>query len=225
MEPIQTFLDIFLHLDAHLNQLASTLGAGLYLILFLIVFCETGLVVTPILPGDSLLFAVGALAATDGSPLSVPLLLGLLVIAAVGGDAVNYLIGYRVGPRVFASEQSRLLNKKHLLEAQRFYENYGSLTIVLARFMPIIRTFAPFVAGIGRMEYRRFSLYNVAGGAAWVLLFVLGGYFFGNFPLVKQNFSIVTIAIVVISVLPIAAKYLLSRRRIPVSEQVPVEVQ
>src|SRR5262249_22994789 len=154
------------------------------LLLFVIVFCETGLVVTPFLPGDSLLFAVGALAAMDGSPLHIYVILVLLSLAAIAGDAVNYAIGYRVGPKVFTSETSRLLNKQHLLRAQAFYEKYGGKTIILARFMPVIRTFAPFVAGIGKMRYARFALFNVFGGVLWVSAFLLGGYYFGNFPMV-----------------------------------------
>src|SRR5262249_26144850 len=165
-----SLLDVVLHLDAHLNEWVGVLGPWLYLVLFAIIFCETGLVVTPFLPGDSLLFAVGATAALPGSPLSLPLLIVLLIVAAVLGDAVDYYLGYRIGPRVFSSEKSWLFNKKHLLRTQQFYEKYGGKTIVLARFIPIIRTFAPFVAGVGKMEYRRFFVYNVAGGAAWVLI-------------------------------------------------------
>ena len=159
-------IDWFLHLDTYLNDYAVYLGPWLYLILFLIIFCETGLVVTPILPGDSLLFAVGALAATDGSLLRLDLLIVLLISAAVLGDAVNYFIGFWVGPRVFTSERSWLFNKKHLIRTQLFYEKYGGKTIILARFIPIIRTFAPFVAGIGRMEYRRFFRFNAKAGRA-----------------------------------------------------------
>ena len=205
------FIDLFLHLDRHLNDYAGHLGPWLYLILFLIVFCETGLVVTPILPGDSLLFAMGALAATDGSPLRLELLIVLLISAAVLGDAVNYFIGFWVGPRVFTSERSWLFNKKHLIRTQLFYEKYGGKTIILARFIPIIRTFAPFVAGIGRMEYRRFFRFNVVGGAAWVLIFLLSGYWLGE--AVKGYFSIIIVAIVILSVLPAVIEYVLTRRR------------
>ncbi len=224
MDLIRQLIDLFLHLDAHLNEWADTLGPWLYLILFLIIFCETGLVVTPILPGDSLLFAVGALAATSGSPLSLPALMALLIVAAVAGDAVNYALGYHVGPRVFRSESSWLLNKNHLLRTQQFYERHGGKTIILARFIPIIRTFAPFVAGIGRMRYGRFALFNVAGGAAWVLLFLLGGYFFREVPWVKGNFSIAIVAILVISVMPMAIEYLKARWRARAEQSVPVEV-
>jgi membrane-associated protein len=204
-------IDLFLHLDRHLNEWAADLGPWLYLLLFAIVFCETGLVVTPFLPGDSLLFAVGALAAAEGSALDVKLLAFLLIAAAIAGDAVNYAIGFRLGPKVFAREDSRLLNKKHLLRTQRFYEKHGGKTIILARFVPIVRTFAPFVAGIGRMRYPRFAAFNVIGGVAWVLIFLLGGYYFGNLEPVKENFHYVIVAIVLISLLPIVIEYLRAR--------------
>jgi membrane-associated protein len=212
MEWIKEAIDHFLHLDAHLNDLASALGPWLYALLFLIVFCETGLVVTPFLPGDSLLFAIGALAAIDGSPLSLWTIIILLCIAAILGDAVNYAIGYRVGPKVFTSETSRLLNREHLVRTQRFYEKYGGKTIILARFMPIVRTFAPFVAGIGKMRYARFAAYNVVGGIVWVLSFTLAGYFFGNVPVVKRNFHVVILAIIILSVTPPIIEYLRARR-------------
>jgi membrane-associated protein len=209
---LKHFIDIFVHLDTHLNDWAAQLGAGLYGLLFLIVFCETGLVVLPFLPGDSLLFAVGALCAIDGSPISLPLIIGLLFAAAVIGDAVNYTIGRRIGPAVFKSEGSMFLNKKHLLRTQAFYEKHGGKTIILARFMPFIRTFAPFVAGIGQMRYPRFFSFNVVGGAAWVASFSLLGYFFGNMPTVKKNFTLVILAIIVISVLPGVIEFLRARR-------------
>jgi membrane-associated protein len=205
-------IDIFLHLDRHLNDWAAGMGGWLYGLLFAVIFAETGLVVTPFLPGDSLLFAVGALAATDGSPLSLGLVCVLLCIAAIAGDAVNYAAGFKIGPRVFHSETSRLLNRRHLFRAQAFYEKYGGKTIVIARFVPIIRTFAPFVAGIGQMTYPRFALFNVAGGVAWVLLFTIGGYSFGNQEFVKRNFQYVILAIIVISLLPIVIEYLRARR-------------
>jgi membrane-associated protein len=205
-------IDLFFHLDVHLNEWAAMLGPWLYFVLFAILFCETGLVITPVLPGDSLLFAVGALAAIDGTPLNLGLLLVLLCAAAVVGDGVNYAVGYQVGPRVFTREDSWLLNKQHLLRTQAFYEKYGGKTIILARFMPVIRTFAPFVAGIGKMRYPRFALFNVVGGVSWVLAFVLGGYFFGNFPMVKQNFHFVILAIIIISVMPPVIEYLRARR-------------
>jgi membrane-associated protein len=211
MEFLSEILDVLLHLDAHLNRWAEDLGPWTYVLLFAIVFCETGLVITPFLPGDSLLFAVGALAATEGSPIQVVPVSLLLIAAAVLGDALNYALGKLVGPRVFTSERSRLLNRQHLVRTQRFYERHGGKTIILARFVPIVRTFAPFVAGIGRMPYRRFVLYNVIGGVAWVLLFVGTGNFFGNLPVVERNFHYVILAIIVVSVLPAVFEYLRAR--------------
>jgi membrane-associated protein len=229
MEFVQQLVDIFLHLDVFLNDWATWMGPWLYVVLFAVIFCETGLVVTPFLPGDSLLFAVGALAANPDSSLSLPLLLGLMCVAAVLGDAVNYSIGYWLGPKVFRYDNSWFFNKKHLLRTQHFYEKYGSKTIVLARFIPIIRTFAPFVAGIGQMQYRRFAIYNVAGGVVWVLGFTLGGYYFGVTEIVKRNFHIVIVAIIIISIMPPVIEYLLSRRKQKaepaaaiVSEEVPI---
>jgi membrane-associated protein len=225
MDLIHQAIDFFRHVDVYLNLWIGLLGPWFYAVLFLIVFCETGLVVTPLLPGDSLLFAVGALAARDGSPLNVPLVLGLLIAAAVLGDAVNYYIGYRVGPRVFCSEQSRLFNKKHLLRAQEFYEKYGGKTIILARFMPIIRTFAPFVAGIGKMAYRRFALYNVTGGIAWVVICVISGFLLSEVPFVQKHFELILVAIVIISVLPALVEFLLTRRRSQAAQALPVEAE
>jgi membrane-associated protein len=187
------------------------MGPWFYLLLFAVIFCETGLVVTPFLPGDSLLFGVGALAAASG--WNIPALLAMLTAAAVLGDAVNYAIGYRIGPKVFRSEKSRLFNKQHLLRAQAFYEKYGNKTIILARFVPIVRTFAPFVAGIGKMQYRRFFLYNVVGGAAWVMICTLSGCFFGQIPWVQEHFESVAVMIVVLSVLPMAVELYLEKRR------------
>lgn len=204
---LSQIVDVFLHLDQHLNAWAGQLGPWTYVLLFAILFAETGLVVTPFLPGDSLLFAVGALAATAGSPLHIVSVTALLVVAAILGDAVNYAIGRRLGPRVFRAESSWLLNKKHLLRTQHFYEKHGGKTIFLARFVPIVRTFAPFVAGIGQMQYRRFGLYNVAGGVTWVVLFTGAGYFFGGLPWVKDRFHIVILAIIGISVLPIVWEF------------------
>jgi membrane-associated protein len=220
LDLIHQAIDIFLHLDTHLNDLAGSLGGWLNAVLFLIIFCETGLVVTPFLPGDSLLFAIGALAAIDGSPIHIPVIVTLLSIAAVAGDAVNYAIGYRVGPKVFTSETSRLLNKKHLLRTEAFYEKYGGKTIILARFMPVIRTFAPFVAGIGQMRYMRFALFNVTGGVAWVAAFTLAGYFFGNVPVVKRNFHFVIVAIIVISIMPPVFEFLRARREAAAAKNV-----
>jgi membrane-associated protein len=218
MEWIQSAIEIFLHLDKHLNEWAGMLGPALYVLLFVIVFCETGLVVTPFLPGDSLLFAVGALAAVEGAVIDPILVTLVLAVAAILGDAVNYGIGYRLGPKVFASEESWLFNKQHLLRTQAFYEKYGGKTIVLARFMPIIRTFAPFVAGIGKMRYPRFALFNVTGGIAWVVSFTFAGYFFGNIPAVKTNFHFVILAIIIISVMPPIVEYLRTRSAAPVPE-------
>jgi membrane-associated protein len=205
-------LDVFLHLDTHLNEMAIYFGPWLYLILFLIIFAETGLVVTPFLPGDSLLFAVGALAAIDGSPLNVHLIGALLYVAAVGGDATNYAIGCRIGPRVFTAESSRLLNRQYLLKAQAFYEKHGGKTIIIARFIPIVRTFAPFVAGIGRMRYPRFATFNLVGAALWIPPFLYAGYWLGNVPAVKRNFHIIIVVIVLISVMPAVLEYLKARR-------------
>lgn len=209
---VLSFVDLFLHLDQHLNELVTQVGPWLYLIVFLIVFAETGLVVTPFLPGDSLLFALGALAALEGSPLNVNALALLLFIAAVLGDATNYAIGYRVGPKIFNKESSRLLNRDHLLKAQRFYEKHGGKTIIIARFIPIIRTFAPFVAGIGKMAYSRFATYNFVGAFLWVVPFLFGGYFLGNLPAVKKNFHIIIVAIVVISVMPAVIEFIKARK-------------
>ena len=206
------FLDIFLHLDVHLASLTASLGPWMYVVLFLIIFCETGLVVTPFLPGDSLLFAVGALCALDSSGLSLGVMMVLLIVAAILGDAVNYAIGMRFGPAVFKSESSRLLNRKHLLHTQRFYERHGGKTIILARFIPIVRTFAPFVAGIGKMSYARFAMFNVTGALAWVIGFLGLGYAFGNMPVVKKQFHYVILGIIVVSVLPAVIEFLRARR-------------
>jgi membrane-associated protein len=200
MEMITTFIDMFVHLDKHLDLIIREYGMWTHAILFLIIFCETGLVVTPLLPGDSLLFAVGTFAA-QGS-LDVKLLTISLSIAAIAGDTVNYWIGYFVGPKVFSKEKSRFFKREYLDRTHRFYERYGGKTIIIARFVPIIRTFAPFVAGIGRMTYLRFIIYNIVGGVAWIGTFLFGGYFFGALPFVRQNFSLVILAIIVISILP-----------------------
>ena len=212
MEWIKKLIDIALHLDRYLNTWAGDLGLWTYVLLFVVIFAETGLVVTPFLPGDSLLFAVGALAASEGSPINVWLVGILLTIAAVLGDAVNYSIGKYVGPKVFSRETSRLLNKEHLMRAHKFYEKHGGKTIILARFIPIIRTFAPFVAGIGEMSYPRFALYNITGGVAWVWSFLLIGYWFGNQPFVKKNFTYVILGIIIISVIPVVIEFIKARR-------------
>ncbi len=212
MDFLRQAIDTLRHFGPdQINSLAQSFGSWLYLILFAIIFAETGLVLLPFLPGDSLLFAVGAVAAHPDSPINLSLTAILLIVAAVLGDAVNYAIGYYVGPAVFSSEKSRLLNKRHLTEAHDFYERHGSKTIILARFIPIVRTFAPFVAGVGRMNYFRFAVYNLVGGVAWVLLCLLSGWFFGNLPFVKKNFELVIIAIVVVSVLPAVIEFLKNR--------------
>jgi membrane-associated protein len=200
MDLVHMFFDYFMHLDRHLSVVIQTYGMWTYLILFLIVFCETGLVVTPILPGDSLLFAAGAFAAT-GALRAQPLFV-LLSMAAVAGDTVNYWAGKMVGPKIFQQQKIRFMKKEYLDRTHEFYERHGGKTIIIARFVPIIRTFAPFVAGIGRMTYLRFLSYNVVGGVAWIALFIFGGYFFGNIPIVKRNFTLVIIAIIFVSILP-----------------------
>jgi membrane-associated protein len=200
MDFIAIGIDIFLHLDRHLLELAMTYGVWIYAILFLIVFLETGVVVTPFLPGDSLLFAVGALAAAG--VLDIVQVLTLLTAAAIIGDNTNYAIGRIVGPKVF-TQGSRFFKHEHLLRTQRFYEKHGGKAVVLARFVPIVRTFAPFVAGIGRMRYARFIAFDVGGGILWVWGFGLLGYFFGNQPVIKENFSLAIIAVIVLSLLPV----------------------
>ena len=211
MESLKEFVDILLHLDAHLNEWIGMVGHGFYLLMFLVIFCETGLVVMPFLPGDSLLFALGAMTAVENAVLSLPLLCVLLAAAGILGDAVNYAAGRTIGPRVFKSETSRLLNKLHLLRAQAFFTRHGGKAIILARFAPIVRTFVPFVAGIGRMNYPRFALFNVTGGIAWVTGFLVAGHTFGNIPTVKRNFHIVIIGIVVVSCIPIVVEFLRAR--------------
>ncbi len=201
MDFLITAFDYFLHVDRHLGAFAEDYGVWIYALLFLIVFLETGVVVTPFLPGDSLLFAVGALAAAGVIDLLI--ILPLLTAAAIIGDNTNYFIGRAVGPRVF-TEHSKWLKREHLLRTQRFYEVHGGKTVVLARFVPIVRTFAPFVAGVGRMHYPRFLAFDVGGGILWVWSFGLLGYFTGNIPFVKENFGLVTIGVIVVSVLPLA---------------------
>ena len=208
---ISWFIDLVLHLDKHLVDLLTDYHAWIYAILFAVIFCETGLVVTPFLPGDSLLFAVGALAAIDTSgTLNAPLLFVLLAAAAVLGNTLNYSIGRAIGPPAF-SGRYRLLKVEYLHRTEDFFKRYGGMAVALSRFMPIIRTFAPFVAGVGRMPYGRFLGYNLLGGTLWVALFLWGGYLFGNIPLVKQNFGIVTILIIVVSLLPLVVTYFRSR--------------
>ena len=206
-------IDLVLHLDKHLSTLSTSLGSWLYVILFAVVFCETGLIVTPFLPGDSLLFAVGALVALPEAGLSLPLIFVLLTVAAILGDAVNYRVGRMIGPKIFRSEKSLLLNKNYLLKAQRFYEKHGGKAIFLARFVPIVRTFAPFVAGAGKMNYFRFWMFNVSGAIIWVGMFLVGGYLFGNLAIVKRYFSLVMLGIIVVSVLPIAFEWWRDRKQ------------
>jgi membrane-associated protein len=210
MELLTYFIDIFMHLDKHLSLVIQNYGLLTYAILFLIIYCETGLVVTPFLPGDSLLFAAGAFAALGA--LNVVWLFCLLVAAAMAGNTTNYWIGYFVGPKIFHREDVRFLNRKHLERTHQFYEKYGGKTIIIARFMPIIRTFAPFVAGIGRMTYARFLSYDIVGGTSWIGVCVFSGYFFGNLKVVKQNFTFVILAIIFISILPGLFGYIRHRR-------------
>ncbi|MGH8710877.1 MAG: DedA family protein [Burkholderiales bacterium] len=212
MEVISSLFDLLTHLDQHLLSLLQNYGGWIYLILFLIIFCETGLVVTPFLPGDSLLFVTGTLAATGA--LHVQGVAVLLMAASFSGDNTNYWIGRYLGPKVFRKEQSRFFNRYYLEKTQRFYEKHGGKTIIFARFIPIIRTFAPFVAGIGRMRYLRFVLYSLGGSVFWISFFVFGGFYFGNVPLVKQNLTAFIFLIIFVSILPGVIEFLRSRRRL-----------
>jgi membrane-associated protein len=211
VEIISGFFDLLVHLDQHLLSLLQNYGGWVYLILFLIIFCETGLVVAPFLPGDSLLFVTGTLAATGA--LNVQGVAVLLMAASFSGDNTNYWIGRYLGPKVLRKEQSRFFNRSYLEKTQRFYEKHGGKTILVARFIPIIRTFAPFVAGIGRMRYLRFVLYSLGGSVFWISFFVFGGFYFGNVPLVKQNLTAFIFLIIFISILPGVVGYLRSRAR------------
>jgi membrane-associated protein len=218
LEWIQYLIDLFLHLDEHLSAIIQTYGTWTYAILFAVIFMETGLVVTPFLPGDSLLFAAGTFASPalagpgQEPPLNIWLLWALLCFAAVLGDTVNYWIGHFIGPRAFSGEV-RFLKKEYLDRTHEFYERYGGKTILLARFIPIIRTFAPFVAGVGEMTYSHFITYNLVGGILWVSLFTWGGYFFGNLPFVQENFSFVVVAIIILSILPAVYEIIKERTR------------
>lgn len=205
MQIIHFFVDFILHLDKHLVEIVSNYGFLTYAILFLIVFAETGLVVTPFLPGDSLLFATGAIAAIGD--LNIFFVLAILVAAAILGDTVNYWIGHFLGQKIIDSPKVPFINQKHIDKTQAFYAKHGGKTIILARFVPIVRTFAPFVAGVGKMDYSKFILYNIIGGVVWVLSFTLAGYFFGNIPAVKENFTIVVFAIIGISVVPMLFEF------------------
>jgi membrane-associated protein len=210
MDYLKIFIDLFLHLDTHLNAITSEYGMLTYLLLFVIVFCETGLVVTPFLPGDSLIFATGALAASGS--LNLFTLFIVLCLAAISGDTVNYQIGHLLRDKIANREGIRFVKKEHLDRTHVFFEKYGTKTIVIARFVPIIRTFAPFVAGVGIMPYSKFISFNVIGGISWVSAFLLGGYFFGNLPVVKDNFSFVILGIIFVSLLPGIITYIQSKR-------------
>ncbi len=205
MDLLKTVIDFVLHIDRHLSAIIQQFGAWTYAILFAVIFIETGLVVMPFLPGDSLLFAAGTFAALGA--LDVRLLIALLAVAAVVGDTVNYWIGHRIGEKAFSREDARFFKKEYLDRTHAFYEKHGGKTIIIARFMPIIRTFAPFVAGVGAMSYWKFIAYNVTGGLLWVAIFCFGGYFFGNIPVVRRNFTLVIVVIIVISVLPMVIEY------------------
>jgi membrane-associated protein len=213
MELLHQLVDLFLHLDKHLNDVIGHYGAGTYVILFLIIFAETGLVVTPILPGDSLLFAAGALAAGADCPLRVGWLLALLIVAAILGDTVNYWIGNLFGEKL-ALKYPRILKPEYLQRTHAFYEKYGGETIILCRFVPIVRTFAPFVAGVGKMAYGKFLTYNVVGGVVWVVLLIMGGVLFGQLPFVKEHFAVVELAIIFLSILPGVIEYLRQRNKV-----------
>ena len=210
MEFVQLVIDFILHIDRHLAELTAAYGPWIYGILFLIIFCETGLVVTPFLPGDSLLFVAGAIATQDA--MNIHLMVILLIIAAILGDAVNYSIGRFFGVRLFANPDSKIFRRRHLEITQTFYARHGGKTIILARFVPIVRTFAPFVAGMGHMPYRRFAAYNVVGAIAWVTLFSYAGYFFGNLPMVQSNLHYLIVAIIFVSILPGVIEILRHRR-------------
>lgn len=214
MELLKQFLHFVMHLDESLPDFISQHGIWIYGLLFLIIFCETGLVVTPFLPGDSLLFAVGAVAANDAftNSLRLEYVIPLMIVAGVLGDAVNYAIGRRLGPAVFNREGGRLLRKDYLTKAQHFYEKHGGKAIILARFVPIVRTFAPFVAGIGRMKYSSFAYYNIVGAIVWVVSLTLAGYFLGTIPIIKKNFEATIILIIIVSLLPIAFEWWKARK-------------
>lgn len=216
MEYISSLLDYIIHIDKYLQLIVDSMGMWTYVILFAVIFAETGLVVTPFLPGDSLLFAIGALCGAH--ILDIAVLIPLLIVAANSGDALNYFLGRKLGPKVFSSESSKLFNKKHLEKTNSFYEKYGGKTIIIARFMPIVRTFAPFVAGVGKMSFRNFVLYSISGGIFWISSLTLLGYFFGGMEVVKKNMSLVIVAIIIISILPAVVEYIKSKRE-PVGEQ------
>lgn len=202
MDFIHLIIDFILHIDAHLAELVAEYGIWVYAILFLILFCETGLIVTPFLPGDSLLFVAGAIASLPTNDLNVHLMVVLMIIAAIIGDAVNYTIGRLFGEKLFSNPNSKIFRRSYLDKTHAFYERHGGKTIILARFVPIVRTFAPFVAGMGHMSYRRFAFYNVTGAFVWVLLFTYAGYLFGNLPIIQENLKLLIVGIIVLSILP-----------------------
>ena len=209
MEYLTQFIELFLHLDKSLSTVIQSYGSTTYIILFVVILCETGLVVLPFLPGDSLLFAAGAFAAKGD--MDITLLFLTLCIAAISGDSINYEVGRLIGPKIARREKSRFVNKEHIAKTHQFYEKYGAKTIIIARFIPIIRTFAPFVAGLGAMSYKKFLHYNLIGGIAWVAICLFAGYLFGNIPLVKQNFTMVIFAIIIVSILPAVIEYIRHR--------------
>lgn len=218
MEYLLSLKDLILHVDVHLDDLIQQFGPWIYAIMFAVIFCETGLVITPFLPGDSLLFALGAFAARGSLNLTV--LLVSLTIAAILGDTVNYWIGAWLGPRIFRGEKIRFLNPRHLEKTHEFFERYGGKTIIIARFAPIVRTFAPFVAGMGKMTYRRFMTYNIVGGVLWIVLFLVGGYLFGNLTYVRKNFTLVILGIIFVSILPGVIEFWRERRKMRELSQV-----
>jgi len=206
MDYLTQFIDIFLHLDKSLSTVIQTYGSTTYILLFMVILCETGLVILPFLPGDSLLFAAGAFAAKGD--MNVASLFMALSVAAILGDSINYEMGRLIGPKIAQREKSRFINKEHIAKTHEFYEKYGTKTIIIARFIPIIRTFAPFVAGLGNMSYKKFIQYNVVGGVTWIAVCLLAGYFFGNIPIVKQNFSLVILAIIIVSLIPAVIEFI-----------------
>jgi membrane-associated protein len=212
MDIVKTLLDIVLHVDTFIDVQVHLWGAWMYVVMFFVIFCETGLVVTPFLPGDSLLFAAAAVAARTGSPLNIWLIFGVTLAAAVLGDTANYWIGAKLGPRLLRNPNSRIFRKEYLDRTHAFFERYGGKAIILGRFVPFVRTFAPFLAGVGDMHYRRFIEFNVIGGTAWVGLFVATGYFFGRIPMVEKNLTLVLLGVVLVTTIPIAWEYLRSRR-------------
>lgn len=217
MDILANFIDVILHIDKYLNVIIQNYGIWTYALLFVIIFCETGLVVMPFLPGDSVLFATGALAASGS--MNILTLFVIFYVSAILGDTVNYYIGKKVGYKILEKEDVKFINKEYLKKAQKFYQKHGAITIVLARFIPIIRTFAPFVAGVGEMSYSKFITYNFLGGLAWVGLFLGGGYFFGNLPFIKQNFSHVLIGIIIVSVLPAVIGFIKEKRNAGVNQE------